>query len=258
MSQPADAEFQLGQVLGRGFAMLARFAVPFTGMALLIFAPVVVLLALADDPLAVLLPAEVTAAGLLLHLIESALSDMLTAAMVYGIIACLRGAAPSGLECVLRGLPAALPVIGLVIVINLAVLVGLYPFVLPGLIIAALLWVAVPAAVVEETGIVDSLRRSLELTQGHRWKVFGLVVLLVACSIAFDEALNRMVLASDGGPDGMAQESQAVDWRVALAVEYLGLVAVSLVWSAMVVVSYHDLRIAKEGAEAKDVAKVFD
>ena len=69
---------------------------------------------------------------------------------------------------------------------------------------------------------------------------------------------DRRHAGGDGGPEGMSEESQAVDWRLALAVEYLSLVAVSLVWSAMVVVSYHDLRIAKEGAESKEVAKIFE
>ena len=61
----------------------------------------------------------------------------------------------------------------------LAIGAGTLFCVLPGLFVGTLLWVALPAAVVERSGAVHALRRSVQLTKSARWQVF-LVVLALA------------------------------------------------------------------------------
>src|SRR5262247_418116 len=58
-------------------------------------------------------------------------------------------------------------------------LVGLILLMIPGLILYAMWFVAVPACVVERLGPWTSLRRSRDLTKGHRWKLCGLTLLLI-------------------------------------------------------------------------------
>jgi hypothetical protein len=60
----------------------------------------------------------------------------------------------------------------------LAIGAGTFFCVLPGLFVGTLLWVALPAAVVERSGAVHALRRSVQLTKKSRWQVFLLVLAL--------------------------------------------------------------------------------
>src|SRR5262249_56873998 len=73
------------------------------------------------------------------------------------------------------------PLIGLALagLLNLA---GLIVVIVPGLILSTLWFVVLPACIVEQLGAWTSLRRSRELTRGHRWKVLGLTVLLLVPS----------------------------------------------------------------------------
>jgi len=48
----------------------------------------------------------------------------------------------------------------------------------PGLIVFTMWFVATPACVVERLGPFRSMGRSRQLTKGHRWKIFGTIVLI--------------------------------------------------------------------------------
>jgi hypothetical protein len=87
--------------------------------------------------------------------------------------------------------------------------------------------------------------RSSELTKGHRWKIFGMILLVViggaiasGIILALLSALQITVLA------------------------ILGNLIWNGVWGAFyaifVVVTYHDLRVAKEGVDVHQIAAVFD
>src|SRR5262245_59230082 len=54
-----------------------------------------------------------------------------------------------------------------------------YLLIVPGLFLATICFVALPACIVERLGPWTSLRRSVQLTKGHRWKIFWL---LLCCS----------------------------------------------------------------------------
>jgi hypothetical protein len=66
-----------------------------------------------------------------------------------------------------------LPLIGLALLFGFLVTLGLVLLIVPGLIVYTMWFVAVPACVVERCGPRASLRRSQELTKGHRWKLFA-------------------------------------------------------------------------------------
>jgi hypothetical protein len=155
------------------------------------------------------------------------------------------------------GLHRFFPLIGLVLVwllvmFGLALITGLL-FAVPGLKYAIplmivpfamifLTWsVAGPVCVVERAGPLDSLDRSRELTKGHRWKVLGL--LLLALIPAFVGGIVS------GIADAVAVLAPAGDLSTA-AVQAIGLIWHAM-WSAffwvILVVVYHDLRVAKEG-----------
>ena len=105
--------------------------------------------------------------------------------------------------------------------------------------------VATPACVVERRGPLSSIGRSSNLTKGHRWKVFGMVLLLFAVAALISSVVRGLL--------GLTGSSTLAT---------LGTLAWIGVWGAfyatVVVVTYHDLRVAKEGVDTDQIASVFD
>jgi uncharacterized membrane protein len=108
-----------------------------------------------------------------------------------------------------------------------------------------MMWsVAGPVCVVERLGPMKSLGRSRELTKGHRWKIFGLTLLLLLCTL----------------PLGIASGAAGYFLTPVLRA------AIGLIWNAiwlaffwiMYVVTYRDLRVANEGIDTDQVATVFE
>jgi hypothetical protein len=103
---------------------------------------------------------------------------------------------------------------------------------------------ALPACVVEGLGLVDSLGRSAELTRGHRWKIFGIVILVLIPLPAATAILGAAM--SFLGPD----------------LRYLGRYVLGVLWitgfTSVLTVIYHELRVANEGIDSGQIASVFD
>jgi hypothetical protein len=115
-------------------------------------------------------------------------------------------------------------------------------------IVASLLLVrwslALPACVVEGFGPVGSLRRSVELTRAHGWKIFGIMILICAPLPAVTAMLAAAM--SSLGP----------------ALQYLGRYVLGVAWitgfTSVLTVLYHDLRAAQEGLDSGQIASVFE
>jgi len=136
-------------------------------------------------------------------------------------------------------------------VILLALLMGILGglaallLIVPGLIVMTMWFVSTPACVVERTGPWTSMKRSAALTKGHRWKVFGLLLLLILLSLIV-AGLLQLVLMQAGST----------------ILVLLGTLLWGALWTAYysiaVVTTYHDLRVAKEGIDIEQIASVFD
>lgn len=236
----APGGFSIGGVLAKGFRTLFRNFASFMLMALL-FLLVPAVLTLLMGP-----PQDPFGGGqVLLTVIQALFGYLLTAALVYGTIQSLRSGSVSLGAAIAGGLQTFLPVIAVAIVVGLAVGVGLVLLVVPGFIVLTILWVAIPAAVVERPGVGGALRRSAELTKGYRWQVFAIVIIIGLLQIAV------------GAIVGSAFQ---------FAVGFFGLTLIGWVVNAfmtalnavMISVGYHDLRIAKEGGDTGQIAQVFD
>jgi hypothetical protein len=106
-----------------------------------------------------------------------------------------------------------------------------------------LLWVFVPALVVERLGPVASFRRSLMLTQGRRRPILGIVLLLLLVNVVVSTVTRALM--ENGAPWGGA----ALNVFAALF-----LMALAAVLSA---VGYADLRAEKEGDGIDHVVKLI-
>jgi hypothetical protein len=181
--------------------------------------------------------------GLLLYFVAWALA---TAAVSYGTYESLRGRPASLSQCLQKGLPLIIPAIVVTILWALAVFAGLLLLIIPGLILATIWYVVIPVTVVERPGIFAAFGRSVQLTRGNRWRVFGisLVVGVIWWVIDLLAGLTSLVAA------GNASAISLVGW--------IATAATLVVSSVVVAVVYYYLRIAKEGGSIEDIAAVFD
>jgi hypothetical protein len=242
-------EFRIGQVLSRAFNVFFAHIATFTLIAAVVFLPIVLLgaviaLGVSDTP-----PEQIgvmalwtSLLALVLYLFLTALA---TAIVLYGAFQHMRGHPVRLGESISRGLARFLPLLGLMILEMLGIMLGAMLLIIPAFILMVMWYVAVPVCVVERTGPIASLSRSRELTKGFRWKLFGLLLLVMIIS-----GVGGNVLPIVGG---------------ALA-GFWGQIAVQLVWqglaqafgSVLIVVTYYYLRVAKEGMDIERIAAVFD
>lgn len=234
-------EFRIGQVLSKAINIYGRHIVIFTLIAGVIWLPVV----LAGFYLQTT-PANVRQiAPLVVVIIALFLQPLSTAIILYGAFQDMRGYGVSLSECIARGLSRFPSLLALMFVITLGILVGLVLLIVPGLILVIMWYVAVPVCVVERTGPISSLGRSQELTKGHRWKLFGLYLLVVILGVIGQRVFSGLGNALAGVPGSLVTQTVWQGFAQAFG-------------SVMVVVAYHDLRAAKEGIDIERIASVFD
>ena len=247
MAVTAVDDFRIGSVIGRGVSIFFRNIVAFAIVTVVLFIVPIVL------TLFVFVTLEPVIAGILTMLVWMIAYFWLSAALVYGVVSDLRGNR-AGVGQILSGaLSVLVPVLLLSIAVAILVGVGALFLIVPGVILYVMLWVAVPAAVVERTGVIDSMRRSRELTKGHRWKIF--FVLVIWAVIAWIvQAVLMVVLGVPLEQAGMSPSgTSGASWILQVVNMLLGGIGASIL-----AVGYHDLRVVKEGIGSDEIARVFD
>jgi hypothetical protein len=244
-----ESEFRVGRVLNRTSSVLSRnFLIFFVVTAVahlpaLLFFKGTTTTATADASGAELAMAgAMVIGGLLLMIILSTLSQ---AIVLYGAFQNMRGREVSLTESLQVGLRRFFPIIGLAFLVSLLAMLAAIALLFPAFILFTMWFVATPVCVVEQLGPWSSMRRSRELTKGHRWKIFGLFVLMIIISAVAGGTIQAAFTAMGGTPLALVGD---VLWNG--------------VWGAFyaiaVVVTYHDLRAAKEGVDIDQIAAVFD
>lgn len=235
-----EGEFRVGHVLSRSFSVLSRNLV-FCVVTAVAYLPSLAFIAEKNQATNPGRAVVVLGGGALLAVLLSALSQ---AIVLFGAFEDMRGRPVSLMASVQVGLSRFVPVLGVAILVGIFVGIAAILLVIPAFIVMTMLFVAMPACIVEQLGPMQSLRRSRELTKGHRWKIFGLWFLVA-------------IITGIG--------SQVASLFVYLGGTGLSLL-VNLLWGAlagafnaiMVVVAYHDLRVVKEGVDTDKIASVFD
>lgn len=237
-----QGDFDIGSVLGKTFSTLFRNIVPFGILALLVYSPSLLVQVGAYSSGVVGLEDQTSQAWLIL--LEALLAQVLTAAVVYGTVQDLSGRGVSLGEIVGHGFATVLPVIVVAILFTIMIGLGSMLLIVPGLIVMTVFWVVIPVTVLEQPGILAAFGRSAELTKGCRWKIFGLVLIMIVLMIVLLMVAGLM-LAVLGGMALIVGT-----WFMSALVAAFGAVIVA--------VGYHDLRFAKEGIDSQQLAAVFD
>jgi membrane-anchored glycerophosphoryl diester phosphodiesterase (GDPDase) len=252
--EPGSAEFRAGRVIVQSLSVFFRNIVSFGLFALFLTSPSFVfsLLFGAPENARVADSEGVAAVRGLLALVDLLLGYLIMAALVYGTVQDLRGEKVGIGECFSQGFRRMFPVLGVAILSGILTGLATLALVIPGIIVAIMLWVTIPVAVMERRG-VGSLARSSELTKGHRWSIFFVLVvvtvILIGLVLVFGAGFG-IVMAIVGNTDLGGNAMLAVDWVVGALVYTL--------FAVVYAVTYHDLRVAKEGLDTNQIASVFD
>ncbi len=130
--------------------------------------------------------------------------------------------------------------LGAAAVVALAVSAGLVLLAIPGAIAFAVLAFAVPVVPLERAGLGTALRRSVELSRGHRLRIFAVMLLALVISTIVSTVVASLVPIGD--TPGTALTSLIVAALVS---------SLTTPWSASVLaLLYIDTRMRKENLAA--------
>lgn len=238
-------DFNIGEVVNRTVKTTQRNIGVFIGLsAILVGAPAFFIGLFQSDPANV--SGTLAIAGIVAMLVNFVTTYILQGAIIRGAIVDFNGGRANFADCMQTGLRHAAALFGIAILITFGVMIGMVALIVPGIIVAIMWAVAVPVRIVEDTGIMASLRRSRELTKGARWNLFWLFLIYVVVSMVVS-----MVSAV---PFAFAAESPILlaflNVVITVILSVIGAVGVSAV--------YYELRSKKEGIGAEQLASVFD
>jgi hypothetical protein len=240
---PGQGGFRVGDQLARTFGVLGRNL----AVLMLIALPLAALSALLNGALGLDAASDqggraiaVAIAGIVIGI---ALYSLCEAMVVYVAVQAMRGRPVQLGETLAASLPRVIPVLVLSILSTILIMLGGVLLVIPGLMVMTMMFVAQPACVVERLGPIASISRSAELTRGYRWRVFGVILLILILQGVVGAAIGFAFHGGGGLPAGIVN---AVWDAFTMA---FGSVACAVV--------YHDLRVVKEGVDIEQIAAVF-
>ncbi|MBT3629636.1 MAG: hypothetical protein HOM52_04205 [Rhodospirillaceae bacterium] len=266
MSEPvAQApKFRVFSVLGQSFSVLFRNIVPF-GIISLVFSSPGYIFYQFTDPFDFLIKPQVP------FIIASIPSVFVMAVFASGVCRILARPDLNNFRSSIHGVWIGFPALGIVVIMAIVwaylgvgilaffpefdhPLLGHIPveihvviFILIA-ILACLFWVILPVAVLERR-FLSSFGRSAFLSKGYRWRILVIAILLVLFSPVF-----RSVIGLGSAELADMFESYApvaaIDWIVSAFLSAFSAVVVA--------VSYHRLRLVKDGMPAHEIEAALD
>ena len=245
-------QFKIFRALGLSFKAWFKNFIPFTLLAAILYAPVVIWLATydlqnAEDGNSVLF-------GYFLGPILAlwALSTLLPPLLTYRVIQDMNGKRVSILTSARFGVRGVLTAI----VFDIIALALQYVPHIGSVIVIVMtcIWfVAMPASVAERIGPIAALTRSSQLTKGRRWGIFGLCLLIgLAPGILVGFWIAPLFEGAGRDPEFLTHI------RSAMIVVVITTSVTHLFNGVVQAVSYVLLREDKDGVTAQELAKIFE
>ena len=231
-------EITVGSILGRSLSTLMKHYGVFALLALVFQIPNVLINLFVT-------PKMGQVGAVVQGITDHVTSGLIAGAVIFGVVEALRGNKPNFGKCLNVTFSRFAPIFIVSLLFGLGVGLGMVLLIVPGVILYCMWFVAIPATAVERTGISESFSRSAELTRGHRMTIFLAFLVFVGLSIlVMMVVLMPMVLSGAAAP---------------LVFGLMILVAITVgLWGQVAMgVTYHDLRVAKEGIKTEDLAEVF-
>lgn len=233
-------KLQFSSIVERGFAILGRnlpgallLALVLVGMpGLFLQSQFPVPGEMPENPGTLLLAALLAAVG----------QAVLVGTLLYAVFRHLMNLPPASLGMLLSyGIRISLP--GILVSLAVAVItgVGLVLFVIPGIIFMLVLYVAVPAAVIEQLPVLAALRRSIQLTEGNRWLLLAFQIIVWVVSFLLGWIVDVIFR-----PLGLSMVASVI---MASLVAAFTSIALGLI--------YHDLRRMKDGVTTEQMVSAL-
>jgi hypothetical protein len=247
-----DANWSVGTAVGKGAAVLFGHFLPLMAAALVAASPSWLtsygLRAIGIRP--GYIAWQIVASWLTASIIQV----IVTIVLVYGAVQALRGRPVSIVNCLLEGAKRMAKALIVGVLATVGTAVGFVLLVVPGFFFDVLWAVVVPVATIEGIGIAAAFGRSVQLTDGRRWRVLGVMLSLMLVAGAI--WLARTLLVVQFVPTILGSGSVGI---AAFGIVNWIITTVGQAFSACVVATlYYYLRREKEGVQIDQIAAVFD
>jgi hypothetical protein len=161
-----------------------------------------------------------------------------------GALTCIVGRACGGVhvgvgEAYAWAFRRMLPLLGASLLVAAGSIFGFFFFVVPGVLMFLVSFAVVPAVVLEDRGVIDSVRRSYTLATGSLGRVTA-VRLLIALFLVVTMAVGMFLATSLGIPDEARFLAAQVFTLLAAPVDAISTVLL-----------YYDLRVRREGLDLR-------
>ena len=251
-------EFTVGRAFSRGVHTWIRHFAAFVLLALIVYAPLWIwggLVAQGEITTTWLQRTELfTAASIPLSL---TLNAILAGVVAPAVVQHLEGRPIAFTECIRAGFTRIGAVLGATLLFAVWTAVAGFFLFIPGVIVYCVYIIASPVAAIESTSVAGALTRSLVLTRGRRWRVFGLL-LLVGGGGRFVTAVIVTLLKPEPGVPIGDLASVANQLRVAHYVELAAMPLVASLYAVSIAVMYVQLRANKDGLQVSEYTRTFE
>lgn len=179
----------IAEIVGASFSLYARYPLLFLALALAVTAPyeLIVLATLGTAPIGGKHVEASTA--LILVLIDVALIAPLISALYAHAAVMISGGERPNARTVVGRVMRVLPVVAAAeIAAGFGIGLGLLAFLIPGVYLLVRWAVVAQVAALEHPDWMGALRRGADLTRGHFWHVFGVLILTTAVNLGLSEA----------------------------------------------------------------------
>ena len=183
------------------------------------------------------------------------LNGLATGVLVFASVKILSGERPSLGECFSQGFARLFPVIGVSFLAGVFICIASLAFLIPGIIVYCMLFLAGPVVVMEMPGLMDALKRSARLTSGYKMDIF----LAIFCVGILSGIVSFIWGAVWGGSFGKPVTlEQLKNFNTGLNVgNYFLSTLTTMVFSAMTAFTYIKLKEFKDGVDLKKLVEVF-
>jgi uncharacterized membrane protein len=252
MAPPTLRPLSVGEILDVSFTLYRRHFAPLAGVALVCSGIPVVLNMFIEASGGIFANLPLV---LVYYIVFAALNSIATAATVFIVSESYLGRPIDARTALRRAAPYLGKILLCSVLMAFVVFVGFLLFILPGLMLITGLILAVPALVIESRlGASAALSRSWELTRGSRWRLFGLLLVLVILLYLPIAAIGGLVAVFVPGAGSIFTRPDASVAVVAVAVTGLVQIFIYPLFYCVLTVAYYDLRVRKEGFDLEVLA----
>jgi hypothetical protein len=203
-------------------------------------------------------PWGVIALGLATIVIAVIISAITQGALVRATVAHSDGRESTLAESAGAGLAVIVPLFLTGLLTAFGVGLAMILLIVPGVMLYCAWCVAGPVVVAERLWPIAAVERSRALTRGARWKIFGLLLILMVGYWILSAIVGVVTIQTSGGLRNMAALNRGGGFPLSVLV--LGGIVQTItacVWGVVISSLYVELRTWKDGPQSATLAEVF-